>query len=172
MRSIAVLLLALAALFYAPEARACSCMRLTPSEGFTSSSAVFTGEVTKIEKNKSTPFRGLEVTLKVKKLWKGEPEETVKVHTAGSSAACGYPFQLGKTYLVYAVSDEADPMRVSLCSRTALLDEAKEDLNYLGKPTHTFEKRSGCSVGRTNPLNLAVIIMLALALTGIVRRTT
>ena len=87
------------------------------------------------------------MTLRVKKIWKGERQEEIKVHTAGSGAACGYGFAKGVTYLVYAVRDEADPMRVSLCSRTAPLERAKEDLDFLGKPTHTLEGREkgGCS---------------------------
>ena len=149
MRWFLVLFVGLAALAYAPEARACSCMKLTPSEGLTSSYAVFTGEVTAIEKNTATRFGGLEVTLRVKQMWKGDPSEEIRVHTAGSSAACGYSFVKGTTYLVYAVRDEADPMRVSLCSRTAPVDQAKEDLDFLGKPTHSYEaKKKGCSVAR------------------------
>lgn len=147
MRWIVVLFLGLASLVYAPEARACSCMTLTPSEGLTSSHAVFTGEVTDIEKNTATRFGGLEVTLRVKRMWKGEPAEEIQVHTAGSSAACGYAFAKGVTYLVYAVRDDADPLRVSLCSRTAPVDKAKKDLDFLGKPAHTFDaKEKGCRV--------------------------
>ncbi|MBT8469118.1 MAG: hypothetical protein KJN97_10245, partial [Deltaproteobacteria bacterium] len=59
--------------------------------------------------------------------------------TAGSSAACGYTFVKGETYLVYADRDEADPMRVSLCSRTALVADAEEDLDFLGKPSQELD---------------------------------
>ena len=119
MRWFVLLVLGIASLAHASEARACSCMKLTPAEGLSSSDAVFSGEVTQIEKNEATRFGGLEVTLRVKEVWKGAPAEEIKVHTAGNSAACGYPFAVGTTYLVYALNDEADPMRVSLCSRTA-----------------------------------------------------
>jgi len=149
MRWIVLLFLGLASLTYAPKARACSCMKLTPSEGLTSSVAVFTGEVTDIEKNQATRFGGLEVTLRVQKVWKGDAAQEVKVHTAGSSAACGYSFAEGVTYLVYAVRDDADPLRVSLCSRTAPLNQAKEDLDFLGKPAHVVDaKKKGCSAVR------------------------
>jgi hypothetical protein len=152
MRWFAVLLVCLASVGYAPAAHACSCMKLTASEGLTSSYAVFTGEVIDIDKNTATRFGGLEVTLRVKQMWKGEPSQELKVHTAGSSAACGYPFAKGVTYLVYAVRDEADPLRVSLCSRTAPVDRAKEDLDFLGKPAHTLEGKSrGCEVATPGP---------------------
>jgi hypothetical protein len=82
------------------------------------------------------------VTVRVKEVWKGEVTEEVQVHTAGSSAACGYSFAKGSVYLIYAVRDEADPLRVSLCSRTALLDDAKEDLDSLGKPIKRFNDAS------------------------------
>lgn len=172
MRALVVLSLLFVALGYAPRALACSCMKLTPSEGFTSSTAVFTGEVTDIGKNESTRFGGREVTLRVKKLWKGDPKEIIEVHTAGSSAACGYPFKVGETYLVYAVSDEADPMRVSLCSRTAPVDQAKEDLSFLGKPTHTFDGGRGCAVEArgTSPLELAAFALLLFVTAPVARR--
>jgi MYXO-CTERM domain-containing protein len=56
--------------------------------------------------------------------------------------------------LVYAFNDEADPMRVSLCSRTARIEDAKEDLDFLGKPSNRFdsstrqkskESKGGCN---------------------------
>jgi hypothetical protein len=139
MRWLVVLLLGLTSLAQASEARACSCMRLSPSEGLSSSHAVFTGEVIEIQPNQATRFGGLEITLRVERVWKGDPKNEIKVHTAGSSAACGYSFVEGKKYLVYALRDDADPMRVSLCSRTALVEDAKEDLDFLGKPSHQFE---------------------------------
>ena len=180
MRWFALLILSLGALGYASDANACSCMKLTPSEGLTSSSAVFTGKVTNIEENTATKFGGLEVTLRVKEMWKGEPKEEVKVHTAASSAACGYSFAKGETYLVYAVRDEADPMRVSLCSRTAPVGDAKEDLDFLGKPAHKFNDASrrkskhgeanlqdNCSAA-PGALNETRAVWLALLLAGIV----
>jgi len=141
-------------------------MQLSPSEGLSSSHAVFTGEVTDIERNETTRFGGLEVTLRVKQVWKGAPQERTKVHTAGSSAACGYSFVKGKTYLIYAVRDEADPMRVSLCSRTALVENAKEDLDFLGKPSHQFDnsggRRRSCSAspGSLGGTNVAWVAFL------------
>jgi MYXO-CTERM domain-containing protein len=118
-------------------------MKLSPSEGLSSSHAVFVGKVIDIKPNEATRFGGLEVTLRVQQLWKGEPKAEIKVHTAGSSAACGYTFVKGETYLVYALRDDADPMRVSLCSRTTPIDDAKEDLRFLGKPSHRFDDGRG-----------------------------
>jgi hypothetical protein len=45
---------------------------------------------------------------------------------------CGYDFQEGETYLVYANSDEdSDVLSTSSCSRTRRLSDAGEDLTYL-----------------------------------------
>jgi hypothetical protein len=171
-RWVAFLSFVFVAIVYASNANACSCRRLTPSEGFTSSYAVFTGEVVDITKNRSTRFGGLEVTLRVKNLWKGDPVPMVKVHTAGSSAACGYPFVQGTTYLVYAIRDEADPLRVSLCSRTAPVDQAKEDLDFLKKPTHTFDgRKSGCRVS-AGDIDLPFFALFGIAVVLAARRLT
>ena len=152
-------------------------MQLSPSEGLTSSYAVFSGEVTAIDKNTATRFGGLEVTLRVHQVWKGPAEKELKVHTAGSSAACGYAFVKGTTYLVYAVRDEADPLRVSLCSRTAPLDHAKDDLEYLGKPQHDFEgkkRRRDCGVatGDAGTSALASFALFLVFATFGIRRLT
>ncbi len=143
MRLFFVLLIGLASFAQTSEARACSCMKISPSEALSSAYAVFTGQVTKIEPNTATGFGGIEITLRVKKLWKGTLDEQVEVHTAGNSAACGYGFAKGETYLVYAERDEADPMRVSLCSRTSLVANAQEDLDFLGKPSQRFDDATG-----------------------------
>jgi hypothetical protein len=174
MRWLVVLFLGLASLAQTSEARACSCIKLSPSEGLSSSHAVFTGEVTAIEPNQATRFGGLEITLHVERVWKGDPKREIKVHTAGSSAACGYTFVKGETYLVYALRDDADPMRVSLCSRTALVKNAKEDLSFLGDPKHQFDggKRNGCAAapGSTNDADFGLFALFLIGAMLVMRR--
>ena len=178
MRLLVVLFLGLASLAQASEASACSCIKMSPSEGRSSSRTVFSGEVIQIEPNQATRFGGLEITFRVGRVWKGDPQEEVKVHTAGTSAACGYGFIKGERYLVYAVHDDADPMRVSLCGRTALLENAKEDLDYLGAPSHEFDswssrsKRDKCSAspGNTHGPGLGVLALLLIIAVLVVRR--
>jgi MYXO-CTERM domain-containing protein len=174
MRWLVVLFLGLAGLAQTSEARACSCINLSPSEGRSSSHAIFTGEVIEIGPNQATGFGGLEITLRVERVWKGELTEEVKVHTAGSGAACGYTFVKGETYLVYALRDAADPMRVSLCSRTALAKNAKEDLAFLGEPSHQFDggKKGGCAAapGSTDGTGLGLFALLLIGAVFVVRR--
>jgi hypothetical protein len=81
--------------------------------------------------------RGMRVHLKVKGLSKqgddddkkGDPE-FLDVFTM--SGDCGYDFQIGETYLVFANDEEgADYFFTSTCMRTKRLSEAGEDLAYL-----------------------------------------
>ena len=121
--------LILASLTVADRVHACSCMRQEPAEAVEDSASVFEGRVSAVVEEE----RGFRVTLSVVRTWKGADAETVEVRTAGSSAACGFPFEEGKSYLVYARLAEEDGVQpVSLCSRTGLIENAHEDLAFLG----------------------------------------
>ena len=64
--------------------------------------------------------------------FRGISTPTVSVVTAGSGPACGYGFQPGERYLVYASQTEDGKALVTgICSRTRLLAEAAEDLRFL-----------------------------------------
>jgi hypothetical protein len=91
--------------------------------------------------------RGMHVRFRVKTLFKREdddsanaketkeqPEEaddTIEVWTPFGD--CGYDFQAGETYLVYANNDEgsANSLSTDICTRTRRLSDAGEDLTYL-----------------------------------------
>ena len=93
--------------------------------------------------------RGMHVRYKVKTLFKREeddddkaaaktkPEEHEKsddiVEVWTPFGDCGYDFQAGETYLVYANNDEgsANSLSTDVCTRTRRLSEAGEDLSYL-----------------------------------------
>jgi hypothetical protein len=80
--------------------------------------------------------RGMRVHLKVKTLYKqddddrkGSPDFLDVWTTAGD---CGYDFQIGETYLVFANNEEgADYFFTSTCMRTRRLSDAGDDLAYL-----------------------------------------
>ena len=60
----------------------------------------------------------------------GEKEDVVTVWTAADD--CGYKFQKGETYLVYADNDEeTERIETSICTRTKRLTDAGSDLAYL-----------------------------------------
>jgi hypothetical protein len=144
-------LLALSLVVLLPDcASACSCTALpgTPQEragkALSGSTAVFSGEVVEFEKPPpaTTMVEGTimgimggggpkaTATLRVSEVWKGPRQQTVTVSTeADSGMGCGYPFEKGREYLVYATGK--DPS-VSLCSETKPLSEASADLEALG----------------------------------------
>ena len=59
-----------------------------------------------------------------------EAPEFLDVWTGGGD--CGIDFQVGETYLVYAIEDEASgKLETSVCMRTRRLSEERGDLGYL-----------------------------------------
>ena len=98
------------------------------------SSAVFSGEVIKKEKvgrevtypdNEKQIVPVPKITLRTSEVWKGPEQETIAVFTSGSSSMCGYPFEKGKDYLVYADQGSygKQSLSVSLCSQTQQISE-------------------------------------------------
>jgi len=86
--------------------------------------------------------RGMRVHLKVRSLFKQGDDDDDAGYKAKKNANfldvfttsgdCGYDFQIGETYLVYANDEEgADYFFTSICMRTKRLSEAGEDLAYL-----------------------------------------
>ena len=123
------------AVIFPAQARACSCVQMSPADALAASVAVFEAKVTAIAPGPAPPAfqaRSLRVTLRVTRGWKGlDQEEVLTVHTAGNGALCGYAFEVGQSYLVYAHGELAD-LTVSLCSRTRPMADAEQDLKELG----------------------------------------
>lgn len=117
---------------------ACTCAPAgPPQQELERADAVFSGRVEAIgpapmpHDDPKWPSR-LEVTLRLLAVWKGIPDgERVTVYTASQSAACGFGFEKGKRYMVYAY-DAGGELTATLCSRTALLKQAEDDLADLG----------------------------------------
>jgi MYXO-CTERM domain-containing protein len=116
-----------------PErAEACSCRPPPPAqESFEEAQAVFIGVPQAFERGEGLR---VQVPMKVERAYKGVREATVDIGTARDSAACGYPFEVGQPYLVYAYGD-ADGLAVSLCSRTRPLDDAQDDVQAIEEIT-------------------------------------
>lgn len=140
-RSLLFVFLGTALMVQSPSsAFACSCMMPeSVQQSIDDASAVFLGTVKDV--SAENDFRTT-VTIAVKKEWKGSVSagKNVKVSTANDSAACGYQFEEGAEYLVYAYNNEqTGDLSVSLCSATKLKTEAKEDLavlaDYSGSPS-------------------------------------
>lgn len=136
----------------ATEGRACTCGGYSSGdEAFKRSHAVFLGEVAEIspilfrdltEAEKMLGTSGptglrqdmatdYQVRLLVQEAWKGlDRQEEAFVLTTMSSASCGFPFQVGKRYVVFAHQAE-DSLRASICSATDILEDSGPMVRYL-----------------------------------------
>jgi hypothetical protein len=108
----------------------------TPCEAYGDASAVFIGQVVKSEFSGSGSVWNAKFQIKVEETFIGELEEVVEANA--SSGFGGYPFHDGKRYLIYAYPKQKEGEKVksfyaSYCTRTAPLEEAEEDLNFLRK---------------------------------------
>ncbi len=115
---------------FAPLSRACDCAEPKLPEAMKQSAAIFSGAVTDIARDEKNDT--LTVTLKLDRSWKGEADKTLKVQTGAHGANCGYRFEMGKTYLVYA-TEETKTLYTGLCTRTKKIDDAAEDIKALGE---------------------------------------
>lgn len=113
-------------------ANACSCIEpLPPSESLEEAETVFSGVVL----SKRVRHDTIKVTFKVSCAWKGELKEKITVYTAIQSATCGFSFQRGREYLVYAHKNQffSTKLTTNLCTRTKELSGADEDILELGE---------------------------------------
>ena len=98
------------------------------------SRAVFSGVVAKIDQ---APY-SISVTFKVERSWKGALPNQVVVLTGRGGGDCGYLFEMGQRYLVYAYGSNVSSLGTNICQRTAMLSESSDDLKILGKPRRSF----------------------------------
>src|SRR5919107_5714550 len=132
---------------YPPKcAHACSCVLHPGSQkeraerALSSSDAVFSGEVVDLQKGTSASrmFGPSDtVTLRVSEAWKGTDQGTLEVSTPSQGSACGYAFEEGQEYLVYAYGKQ--DLKVDACGETKQFSKADADLAVLGngeKPTN------------------------------------
>ncbi len=133
----------------------CSCVEpRPPEEAFARTDAVFVGQVMgdgnslwdQIQKeiaqayNQAVPplphirMIGLyerDISFDVQDSWQGVNTTQITVRTGSGGGDCGYNFQQGKQYLVYADHSPDGDLYASICTRTASLANAGEDLDYL-----------------------------------------
>jgi hypothetical protein len=121
---------------FAASAFACDCIAPPePPEALKKSDAVFVGKVTSIARGNS---HWRSVTFEVEKTWKGVEGKSVHVVTRLNSAACGFSFEDGKSYLVYANfvggdGPDAKTLSTNICTRTTFVSEAtKAEFEALG----------------------------------------
>jgi len=103
-----VALAAISALLgYAPStALACSCVRFTRPDYARQATLVFTGTVTHVDVHSGplvfSTADPVDVLFDVETVYKGAPTRTTAVSTVAGAATCGYEFQAGRRYTVFA----------------------------------------------------------------------
>lgn len=136
----------------ASDALACSCAGPSaPDRAYADATVVFEGKVLSID-DQYTALRkawddvsmrlgrdpdwqeferthGFKVTFEVTKAWKGALKKRFVLYTGRGGGDCGFPFEKGKEYVVYAYCGKkyCDTM---ICTRTKLKAGAAEDLRY------------------------------------------
>ena len=124
---------------------ACSCAQPPGvKEELSQSKAVFSGKVIEVEEKKSvTGFTTKAVLFEVKEVWKGVSQSQIEVTTGAGGGDCGYEFKAGQDYLVYANDSDMygfKKLTVIICSRTADISAAQDDLAILGEGQVPEEK--------------------------------
>lgn len=130
---------------------ACDKAPLNPPKAFTEADIIFHGKVENLrylddpDKTKTEPR--IIVTFRALEIWKGTEDKTLILHTTHNKSTCnGYVFKAGEDYLVYArynrrakkflakfYAPDNPTHGVKVYGGTKLIDEANEDLKYLGK---------------------------------------
>jgi len=74
---------------------------------------------------------GRMVSLEVLHSYRGDQRKLTRLSTGLGGGDCGFDFEVGKRYRVYAFKDEAGELSTNICSRTALLEKSRRNSAYL-----------------------------------------
>jgi hypothetical protein len=105
-------------------------IRQVVTEARNKSKAVFSGTVVAIDKKPGDLY--VAVRFKIEESWKVTLSKEATVFTGQGGGDCGYKFEVGQRYLVYAYRYNDADLGTNICQRTASLIEAAEDLKVLG----------------------------------------
>lgn len=139
--------------------------------------AVFKGTVVSENKKKGKGIISsggtYKITFDVSEVWRGKVTSSITVLSAFHEASCGFSFEEGKTYLVYAKLKDSD-LHVSLCSRTASIDMASEDLSLLGSgsapPELPLSQKAASSESNATLWILSIIMLMTLVVVVLIFR--
>lgn len=123
------------------EAHACEVLSLPPIEQATadSSAIIFSGKVAEVRTIVvSSGMQDMRAALfEVDTYWKSQNNspnyKELVVFTAIDSGACGYDFEVGKSYLVYASARDNGSLLTSIGTRTMPIESAQDDTAALGQ---------------------------------------
>jgi hypothetical protein len=91
------------------------------------------GDLIPADLEHAPPF--IQVSFAVSRSYRGALDKNIHVRTGLGGGDCGFDFEIGKQYLVYASADEAGHLSTGICDGTGLLEERQASLSYLrGEP--------------------------------------
>jgi hypothetical protein len=90
----------------------------------------------------------MQVSFEASRSYRGAQHKNIRVRTGIGGGDCGFDFEVGKQYLVYAFADESGHLSTGICSGTALVEASQTNLSYLRGETIVSlkEKRSAASI--------------------------
>jgi hypothetical protein len=130
-------------LSWSSPASACSCIESGPAcQGVWQAPVVFLGRVSSIadvqgqEQNPPSFLRSRRVTFEVLESFRGNPRVSADVFTGRGGGDCGFAFQSGQTYVVYASTQPeggGSVLTTGICSPTRAVSnpDEDEDVRYL-----------------------------------------
>lgn len=126
--------------FLADVALACTCAPIPPPcEAYWEASAVFSGTVVDVREvtiqvpwgSERIEYQQRLVRFNVIEAFRNADSGSEEVLTGLGDTDCGYNFVVGESYLVYGYRTTDGRLRAHICSRTAPLADAGEDLDYI-----------------------------------------
>jgi hypothetical protein len=92
------------------------------------------GDVVSTDPDQDPPY--MLVSFDVSRSYRGPQQQKVRIRTGLGGGDCGFRFEVGEQYLVYAFAHESGQLSTGICSGTGLLKESQANLSYLrGEPT-------------------------------------
>lgn len=114
----------------------CDCVSTSFKEAIENYESIFSAKVLNITDIPESCYKGdclaVTVELEIIENFREANMDTITVYTGKYTPSCGYPFEVGNSYLVY-VSNQNENYNVSLCSRTSLLEKAADDIKLLNE---------------------------------------
>jgi hypothetical protein len=71
------------------------------------------------------------VSLEILHSYRGDQRKPMRLSTGLGGGDCGFDFEVGKQYLVYAFKDEAGELYTNICTRTTRSEKNRGSLAYL-----------------------------------------
>jgi hypothetical protein len=127
-----------------PSAHGCSCVPTPPpAQAFQVADAVLMGKVLSIKEGPS-PYH-VTAEIEVSKIWKGEKDFIIEILTTRDlGAMCGFYFQVGKTYLIYAYKNQDGLLETNNCTRSRSEEHAAADLVFLSSQPGVGKESACC----------------------------